>query len=180
MDHPGRNLMVHPSERSGTSILETRGTCRGGSLVGRTSRACEEFPKPVHAIEPIPKGQLRHPCRVTLARRAPSDDNLDAARPGSHMTFRAVSVVLLIVSASTAILGQAPQRSGRRLVPERRGHLVTTEAATIEHRAEQASERYRVAVSCEPIASERSASSRSARSPRSRSTADRRRRTHER
>ena len=33
------------------------------------------------------------------------------ARPASHMTFRAVSVVLLIASATTAILGQTPQRS---------------------------------------------------------------------
>src|SRR6185503_10991899 len=27
-----------------------------------------EFPKPVHAIEPTLKGQLRHPCRVTSCR----------------------------------------------------------------------------------------------------------------
>ena len=33
------------------------------------------------------------------------------ARPASHMTFRAVSVVLLIASATTSILGQTPQRS---------------------------------------------------------------------
>jgi len=33
------------------------------------------------------------------------------ARPASRMTFRAVSVVLLIASATTALIGQTPQRS---------------------------------------------------------------------
>ena len=33
------------------------------------------------------------------------------ARPGSRMTFRAVSLVLLIASATTALIGQTPQRS---------------------------------------------------------------------